>query len=191
MNDELGRLLAFLKTRTTPDELATAEQLKRWLVAHELLGEDEPLGEADWKRVKHLRAALVSLVSAPDHADERTRTTIAEATKVAPLQVVVGPAGELQLAAAGDGVDNALARLVVAAHHAVLTGEFERLKACKACGWTFFDATRNHSRIWCDMATCGNPIKAKHYRERKAAQPSPPVAAATTPSPDFAGEGEK
>ena len=169
MNAELGRLLAFLKTRTAPDELGTAEQLKRWLVANDLLGGDESLAETDWRRVKRLRAALVSLVSDPDHADERTCATIADATKVAPLQVVVGGGGELQLAAAGEGVDKAMARLVVAAHHAVLTGEFERFKACKACGWTFFDATRNHSRIWCDMAACGNPIKSKHYRERKAA----------------------
>ena len=147
-------------------------------MSHDLLGDDKPLNEADRKRVSHLRAALVSLISAPDDADERTRSTIADATKVARLQVVVGPGGELQLAAGGDGVDKAMARLVVAAHQAVLTGEFERLKACKACGWTFFDATRNHSRVWCDMATCGSAIKSKHYRERKAAKPSPPVAAA-------------
>jgi predicted RNA-binding Zn ribbon-like protein len=33
------------------------------------------------------------------------------------------------------------------------------------CGWVFLDTSRNRSRRWCQMATCGNVAKAReHYR---------------------------
>lgn len=51
----------------------------------------------------------------------------------------------------------------------ILTGgELGRLRECAAddCGWLFIDTTRNHSRIWCDMKTCGNRAKVTRYRER-------------------------
>ena len=45
-----------------------------------------------------------------------------------------------------------------------------RIKICAHCGWLFVDRSRNSSRLWCDMAVCGNRQKAKrHYHSRKAA----------------------
>ncbi|MGL4489286.1 MAG: CGNR zinc finger domain-containing protein [Rhizobiaceae bacterium] len=39
-----------------------------------------------------------------------------------------------------------------------------RCKACPDCGWLFLDKSKNQSRMWCDMAVCGNRAKAKaHY----------------------------
>lgn len=44
----------------------------------------------------------------------------------------------------------------------------ERLKICAHCGWLFLDLSKNRSRIWCDMAVCGNRAKAsRHYRRLK------------------------
>jgi predicted RNA-binding Zn ribbon-like protein len=50
------------------------------------------------------------------------------------------------------------------------SGELERIKVCDAhdCGWFFVDVSRNRSRRWCDMAGCGNRVKARRYRERHA-----------------------
>ena len=46
-----------------------------------------------------------------------------------------------------------------------------RLRICPNCGWLFADRSRNASRLWCDMAVCGNRRKAgRHYRRRKAAR---------------------
>lgn len=45
----------------------------------------------------------------------------------------------------------------------------DRLKICPNCGWLFLDRSRNRSRAWCDMAVCGNRMKAsRHYRRRQA-----------------------
>ncbi len=44
----------------------------------------------------------------------------------------------------------------------------ERLKICGNCGWLFLDRSKNRSRFWCDMAVCGNRVKAnRHYRRKK------------------------
>jgi predicted RNA-binding Zn ribbon-like protein len=46
-----------------------------------------------------------------------------------------------------------------------------RLRICPNCGWLFVDRSRNSSRLWCDMAVCGNRQKAsRHYRRRTAAR---------------------
>jgi predicted RNA-binding Zn ribbon-like protein len=45
-----------------------------------------------------------------------------------------------------------------------------RLRICPNCNWLFLDRSRNSSRVWCDMAVCGNRRKAsRHYHRRKAA----------------------
>lgn len=43
-----------------------------------------------------------------------------------------------------------------------------RIRACAAadCGWVFEDETRNRSRRWCDMKTCGNRAKVRRFRMR-------------------------
>jgi predicted RNA-binding Zn ribbon-like protein len=33
----------------------------------------------------------------------------------------------------------------------------------RGCGWLFMDMSRNHSRQWCDMGSCGNRAKARRY----------------------------
>jgi len=37
----------------------------------------------------------------------------------------------------------------------------------RGCGYLFFDTSRNHSRRWCSMESCGNRAKAqRHYQRR-------------------------
>jgi predicted RNA-binding Zn ribbon-like protein len=46
-----------------------------------------------------------------------------------------------------------------------------RLRICPNCSWLFLDRSRNSSRLWCDMAVCGNRQKAnRYYRRRTAAR---------------------
>jgi predicted RNA-binding Zn ribbon-like protein len=44
--------------------------------------------------------------------------------------------------------------------------ELGRLKRCppQDCRWLFIDRTKNGSRRWCDMATCGNRAKTRSRR---------------------------
>src|SRR5579871_2199983 len=49
----------------------------------------------------------------------------------------------------------------------------KKVKACgrEECRWLFLDLTKNHSRKWCDMSSCGNVVKARAcYARKKAAK---------------------
>ncbi|HSO48667.1 MAG TPA: CGNR zinc finger domain-containing protein [Rhizobiaceae bacterium] len=51
----------------------------------------------------------------------------------------------------------------------------ERLRICGHCGWLFLDRSKNRSRMWCDMAVCGNREKARrHYRRVKSREEALP-----------------
>jgi predicted RNA-binding Zn ribbon-like protein len=52
--------------------------------------------------------------------------------------------------------------------------ERQRVRECGggACTWLFLDRSRNRSRRWCSMETCGNRAKAqRHYRRRSETGP--------------------
>ncbi len=42
-----------------------------------------------------------------------------------------------------------------------------RICASENCGWLFLDTSKNHSRRWCDMKSCGNRAKARRHYDRK------------------------
>lgn len=48
-------------------------------------------------------------------------------------------------------------------------GDPSRVRECAAddCGWLFLDTSRNRSRRWCSMQSCGNRAKVSHFRERQ------------------------
>jgi predicted RNA-binding Zn ribbon-like protein len=60
--------------------------------------------------------------------------------------------------------------VLAAVAEAMADGSWARLKACRAddCKWAFIDTARNRTRIWCDMAVCGNREKARRYRNKHA-----------------------
>lgn len=48
------------------------------------------------------------------------------------------------------------------------SSELSRVRICPNCHWLFVDRSRNASRVWCDMLTCGNRAKAeRHYAHRR------------------------
>jgi predicted RNA-binding Zn ribbon-like protein len=63
-------------------------------------------------------------------------------------------------------------RVVDAAMELLTSASLGRMKRCAGCGWFFVDETRNGSRRWCSMATCGASAKSRrYYRKTRARQP--------------------
>jgi len=61
------------------------------------------------------------------------------------------------------------AALAVSALSLLPADRHRRLRICQNCRWLFFDRSRNSSRLWCDMAVCGNRNKARrHYQRHRA-----------------------
>ncbi|MBV9358184.1 MAG: ABATE domain-containing protein [Chloroflexi bacterium] len=48
--------------------------------------------------------------------------------------------------------------------------------AASDCAWLFLDTSRNRSRQWCSMQTCGNRAKARRYYERRRRTDAPASA---------------
>ena len=69
----------------------------------------------------------------------------------------------------GDPLQRFLFRLLRQAAELLTTADAHRLKVCSTpeCGWLFLDTTKNASRRWCDMASCGNRAKAQRFYRKK------------------------
>ena len=66
-------------------------------------------------------------------------------------------------------VEAALGPIGLAAVELFTHGDFSRIKQCggHACGWLFYDATKNKGRRWCEMEVCGNRAKQKRLQARR------------------------
>jgi predicted RNA-binding Zn ribbon-like protein len=65
--------------------------------------------------------------------------------------------------------------LAVQAVELLQAPNLDRLKSCDACQFLFLDASRNNSRRWCSMDTCGSQVKMRRFVERRAAAKRPPA----------------
>jgi predicted RNA-binding Zn ribbon-like protein len=56
--------------------------------------------------------------------------------------------------------------IVTAALDLLSKGHLERLRECsgQTCTWLFLDTSRNGSRRWCEMKSCGNREKIRRFR---------------------------
>jgi predicted RNA-binding Zn ribbon-like protein len=67
-------------------------------------------------------------------------------------------------------LDRPLWHVVRSAADLLTTEELEDVRICASdtCNWLFLDTSKNHTRRWCDMKSCGNRAKArKHYSQKK------------------------
>jgi predicted RNA-binding Zn ribbon-like protein len=54
----------------------------------------------------------------------------------------------------------------------LISEDLDRVKECaddRGCGWLFLDTSRNQSRRWCSMESCGNRAKVRRHRSKSAA----------------------
>jgi predicted RNA-binding Zn ribbon-like protein len=79
------------------------------------------------------------------------------------------PDGTVELRAEAAGFA-ALARLLLIIRDAQRDGTWGRLKACRNpdCRWAYYDRSHAGRGAWCDMAVCGNRIKNRNLRSRRA-----------------------
>jgi predicted RNA-binding Zn ribbon-like protein len=66
-------------------------------------------------------------------------------------------------------LDRVLWPVLRSAGELLTSDELGRVRECasETCAWLFLDRSRNASRRWCDMTTCGNRDKVRRHRERQ------------------------
>ena len=149
--------------------LSSPERLRVVLAELGLVSAAAPVSEIDLRRALDLRDAMRALAlvhNGGPRAPEAEQTL--EQIAAAALGVRFEN-GVPRLVGTAPGVAGALATLVGVVVEAAAAGTWSRLKACpgEACGWLFYDRSRNRSRRWCDMTVCGNRTKTRAYRARR------------------------
>ncbi|BBG05122.1 MULTISPECIES: CGNR zinc finger domain-containing protein [Pseudonocardia] len=149
----------WIESGTERDLLATPEGAASWLAGH---GFDGPAGEPVTAALRRARAVMTDLLDEPG-----TGTAIAfdELLARGRLRRGYGPGGAVTRPETGDPAwlpawtaAEALLRL--------LETRPERVRRCAhdGCVLHFLDTTRNGTRRWCSMASCGNRSKSnRHY----------------------------
>jgi predicted RNA-binding Zn ribbon-like protein len=127
----------------------------------DFLGCDE--AEADVERAHELREALRMLLRANNGAPLDAGALGAVNRVAAGLRLSLDDGGRVVF-----GAEDPLARVVAVAFGAMLEGTWPRLKACRNCKWAFYDYSKNRAASWCSMQLCGNRLKTRAYRSRRA-----------------------
>jgi predicted RNA-binding Zn ribbon-like protein len=157
------------------DVLAHADEARAWLADAGLRAPEQPDIAADLKLARDVRegvramigqntgggplteAELRPLEQVTNHASPRLKVT-------ADGQVTLGPAVPARRLADG------LAGLLLTIRDAQADGSWDRLKLCgnPDCLWAFYDRSHSRRGAWCEMASCGNRLKNRNLRARRA-----------------------
>lgn len=145
----------------------TPQALAEWLTANGL--RVRSAAPADLRRARQLRDELREMI-----ARGKDAASLTDAARRGKLQLTFAPP---RLVPTADGVDGALGVIAATVYEAMLDGSWSRLKACRNCGWAFWDESKNRSGVWCSMQLCGSRLKVRRYRSRKSPSKEPREAA--------------
>lgn len=130
---------------------------------------------AFYERAIELREALYRIFSrryAGEPVAEEDLVTVNKAIREAMghLQLVpVNGALHWDWAPGIDGEKHLVYSVARAAANLLASDQAERVRECeddRGCGYLFIDQSKNHSRRWCSMESCGNRAKARRHYER-------------------------
>jgi predicted RNA-binding Zn ribbon-like protein len=156
------------------DEFASPELMRAWLVEHGQLDDDKQVSADDFVSVLAVREALRALAAANNGLSlpaEAIETLDRTAARTLAVRFTTG-GGDLQ--PVRPGVDGVIGRFLAIVLEAMREGSWSRMKACQrdVCRWVFYDHSRNRSSTWCAMSICGNRVKTRSYRRRRAGSPA-------------------
>ena len=127
------------------------------------------------KRAVEVREAIFRIFKAvaedesPGDEDLVTLSAVvAEAQKHA--QIVPGTHGfRWDWAGKPNDLDCMLWPVVRSAADFLTSEDLDTVRVCASdsCNWLFIDTSKNHSRRWCNMKSCGNREKARRFYTRK------------------------
>jgi predicted RNA-binding Zn ribbon-like protein len=148
------------------DGRASSESLRKW--------SDGPEGEKITERARAFREALRRMIDAvsqgsdvPTEHAAAINFILAENDGNLRLERH-GNAFRMRFAARPTQPIALLGGVAEAAAELLCRNDLKLIRRCAnpECNFYFYDATRNHRRQWCAMATCGNLMKVRAFRKR-------------------------
>jgi predicted RNA-binding Zn ribbon-like protein len=139
------------------DMFARAEEAHAWLADAGLIDAASSAGPASPGFASDLRLAR--------EVRESIRALIAHNTSDEPLA-----GDDLRQPEQAGRVVAGLLGLLLIIRDAQADGSWDRLKLCgnPDCRWAFYDRSHSRRGAWCDMASCGNRLKNRNLRARRA-----------------------
>lgn len=142
------------------DHLVDPKEARRYLASTGVCVPQEDPSDAQLARLRELREAARALAAEdPEVARARVERLLSHYTFRLSSDGGLHPveSGWVGLAAASLP---GLIELLSTPDHVRTCGD-------PRCDWLFVDRSRNHSRQWCDMGTCGSRAKMTRYRQRQ------------------------
>ncbi len=178
----LLRVQAFVDTLDRDlgtDVFARADEARAWLANAGLRaphpGRPEPDFGDDLRLAREVRESIRALIGRNTGTGPLTEDELAPLEKVlgdAQPRLDVGADGLVRLGPAlpAASLADGLLVLLLIVRDAQGDGTWERLKLCgnPDCRWAFYDRSHSRRGAWCDMASCGNRLKNRNLRARRA-----------------------
>lgn len=167
-----GHLLDWAQDRGALVE-AEAEQLREEAAA-DADARRRALGRA-WAFRQALHHCLRAIARG-EQAPEASIAVINSAITEAPLAFILAPRADgIALTIPASPYPDLLRPVLRSLLHLLSSDDLARLRECagERCGRLYLDHTRNGSRRWCDMETCGNRAKARRHQSRRRAVRQP------------------
>jgi predicted RNA-binding Zn ribbon-like protein len=168
LTQELANTIGVAKSALGQDLLGDTATAQTWLDA-QLAGWAERHGGTA-PRIELTGRSLRQLQQLRDRVRAllRAGTDAAAGMPVTAVDLAVTADGSA-LTPRGDGLAWLTGAVAIELHLAGLAGQRHRLKVCRnqRCGVAFHDQSKNNSRAWHDVSTCGNKANVRAYRERQ------------------------
>jgi predicted RNA-binding Zn ribbon-like protein len=161
------------------DIFAHPDQARPWLAEAGLRVRDpdrpDPGFADDLRLAREARDSIRALIGRNTGNESLTPDDLAPLEQVlsrAQPRLEVGADGRARLGPALPvwALADGLLALLVIIRDAQADGSWDRLKLCgnPDCRWAFYDRSHSRRGAWCDMATCGNRLKNRNLRARRA-----------------------
>jgi predicted RNA-binding Zn ribbon-like protein len=160
------------------DMLAQADQARAWLADAGLIDAaltGAPDFASDLQLAREFRASILAMIARNTEDGPLGQDELGPIEQVllqAKPRLEVTANAQVRLEAASDtgGVAKGLLGLLLIIRDAQADGSWARLKLCgnPDCRWAFYDRSHSHRGAWCDMASCGNRLKNRNLRARRA-----------------------
>jgi predicted RNA-binding Zn ribbon-like protein len=150
------------------------DQARAWL-ADAGLRQPEPRFTDDLALAREARESIRALIGRNTGNEPLAPDDLAPLEKIldqAQPRLAVGADGLVRLGPAlpARALADGLLGLLLIIRDAQADGSWDRLKLCSNpdCRWAFYDRSHSRRGAWCDMASCGNRVKNRNLRARRA-----------------------
>jgi predicted RNA-binding Zn ribbon-like protein len=135
----------------------------------------DPEADAGLRLAREVRESIRAMIARNSGGEPLTEDELRPLRQVAldaPPRLEPAASGEIRLEVASSDhrIAAGLTGLLVTIRDAQADRSWDRLKVCgnADCQWAFYDRSHSLRGAWCDMASCGNRLKNRNLRARRA-----------------------